>query len=279
MAFSVFKDQEMVLRILQGDDLFKKYFKPLVGLQSDNYHGIDLMQYTVATVRSIENVLTELKKTQNVELKNNEIRALHTAALFYNTGKAKVKVEIQPNEFDYKGYAEASKTNLSDFYNFIKHRLSLDSQQTFELAIWLVREHVNFNIAIKTNNLRKWIVDNIKSKDFETRGSYPNIIKIMIVLSAAEIASLYATCDDEYHDAIIRFTAERYAILSKVEELDIPVHSWDIQIEEGDKLDEREAERILHMCWNGKINNTIDQVKTAIATYRANKKYTVSVEY
>ena len=279
MTFSIFKDQEMVLRILQGDDLFKKYFKPLVGLKSDNYHGIDLMQYTVATVRSIENVLTELKKTQNVELKNNEIRALHTAALFYNTGKAKVKVEIQPNEFDYKGYAEASEKNLSDFYNFIKHRLPLDSQKTFELAIWLVREHANFNIAIKTNNLRKWIVDNIKSKDFETRSSYPNIIKIMIVLSAAEIASLYATCDDEYHDAIIRFTAERYAILSKVEELNIPVHSWDILIKEGSKLDEREAERILHMCWGGKINNTIEQVSAAIAIYRANKKYTVSIDY
>nr|DAF97729.1 MAG TPA: Poly A polymerase [Myoviridae sp. ctYA416] len=86
MAISVFKDQERTIRLSQDKDLFEKYFKPLVGLpQSDNHHGMDAMQHTVAVVRSVENVLTELEKTQDIKFNDEEIMALHIAALFHDT--------------------------------------------------------------------------------------------------------------------------------------------------------------------------------------------------
>lgn len=279
MAISVFKDQERTIRLSQDKDLFEKYFKPLVGLpQSDNHHGMDAMQHTVAVVRSVENVLTELEKTQDIKFNDEEIMALHIAALFHDTGKAKVKVEIRPNEFDYKGHAEASAVILTKFYDFIESKLTPKLDKALKLAIWLVREHTNFHMAIKSNNLHKWVVDNIRSGDFDAIFIYREMVRTMAVLSASDAASKYAVCGDEYHDAIIRYTAERYAAFSEIDSLNIPVNVLDIKAD-GDNLDKREAERILYMCWNGEIQNTPEQVKSAIARYRANKKYTVSIDY
>lgn len=276
MAFSIFKDQEGTIRLLQDNDLFKKYFKPLVGLQSNSHPGMDAVQHTVATVRSIENILTELKKTQDIEFSVREIRALHLAALFLNTGKAKVKAKI--GEFGYTDYIEGSTEILTNFYNFMRRTSTLELEITLKLSIWLVREHSNFYRAIKSNNLHKWIVDNIRSGDFETILSYRDMVRTMIVLLAASSAANYALCEDEYHYAIIRYTAERYAVLSKIKELNIPVSACEIEVGE-DTLDKRDAERILYMCWNGEIQNTQEQIEAAIAKYRANKKYTVSIAY
>lgn len=88
MSISVIKEQEAVLSLLKDKDLFEEYFQPLVGLpQSDNHHGMDAMQHTIAVVRSIENVLNELDKTQEKRYSANDIMSLHIAALFHDTGE------------------------------------------------------------------------------------------------------------------------------------------------------------------------------------------------
>lgn len=278
MSISVIKDQEMVLRLLKSKDLFEEYFQPLVGLpQSDNHHGMDAMQHTVAVVRSIENVLNELDKTQGKRYTANDIMSLHIAALFHDTGKAVVKVEVRPNEFDYKGHAEESVRLLWKFYKVIESRLSSDVCRRFRLASWLIAEHTNFHMAIKNDNLHKWIVDNIRSGHFKSMLSYKDMINALIVLSASDAAAKYAVCGDEYHDAVVRYTAERHSVMAKVERMNIPVHDRDLKTDCD--LDQGESYYILRLCWDGEIQNNSEQIAEALEQYRNKKKYTVSLEY
>ena len=278
MTISAIKEQEAVLRLLTNKDLFEEYFQPLVGLpQSDNHHGMDAMQHTIAVVRSIENVLNELDKTQAKRYSTNDIMSLHIAALFHDTGKATVKVEIRPNEFDYKGHAEESKRLLYKFYKFIESRLPSDMCKRFKFASWLIAEHTKFHMAIKSGSLREWIVGNIRSGHFKSILSYKDMISTLIVLSASDAAAKYAVCGDDYHDAVVRYTAERYSVLTEVEAMNIPVHERDLKTDCD--LDQGESYYILRLCWDGEIQNNSEQITEALETYRNKKKYTVSLEY
>lgn len=278
MTISAIKEQEAVLCLLRDKDLFEEYFQPLVGLpQSDNHHGMDAMQHTVAVLRSIENVLNELDKTQGKRYDANDIMSLHIAALFHDTGKATVKVEIRPNEFDYKGHAEESKRLLYKFYKFIESRLPSEMCKRFKFASWLIAEHTKFHMAIKSGCLHEWIVANIRSGHFKSILSYKDMISALIVLSASDAAAKYAVCGDEYHDAVVRYTAERYSVLSEVERMNIPIHERDLKTDRD--LDQGESYYILRKCWDGEIQNRPEQIAEALDEYRNRKKYTVSLEY
>lgn len=147
----------------------------------------------------------------------------------------------------------------------------------FRLASWLIAEHTNFNMAIKSGNLRKWIVANIRSGHFKSRLSYEDMISTLIVLSASDAAAKYAVCGDEYHDAVVRYTAERYSVIAEVERMNIPVHERDLKMDYD--LDQGESYYILKMCWDGEIQNNPEQIAEALETYRNKNKYTVSLEY
>lgn len=278
MSISTKTEQETILAFLKNEEVFNRYFKPLVGLpQSDNHHGMDAMQHTIAVFRSIENVINELYNKFIVKISNRSIMSLYLAALFHDTGKAVCKVEIRPNEFDYKDHALESIKLLDDFEKLIRDETDADFRRHFRLAKWLVIEHTNFHMAIKQNKLREWLVGCIRKPHFDAISTYKHMVKDMIVLSAADAASKYAVCEgDAYHDAVVRYSKERYEALRAIEKMAIPVTKYDLELQGEDKA---ETDYILNLCWDGTIKNEFSQIKEALTSYRAKKRYTISLEY
>ena len=278
MSISTKTEQETILAFLKNEEVFNRYFKPLVGLpQSDNHHGMDAMQHTIAVFRSIENVINELYSKFIVKISNRSIMSLYLAALFHDTGKAVCKVEIRPNEFDYKDHDLASIKILDDFEKLIRDETDADFRRHFRLAKWLIIEHTNFDMAIKQNKLREWLVGCIRKPHFDAISTYRHMVKDMIVLSAADAASKYAVCEgDAYHDAVVRYSKERYEALKLIEKMAIPVTKYDLELQGKDK---DETNYILNLCWDGTIKNEFSQIKEALTSYRAKKRYTISLEY
>lgn len=278
MSISTKTEQETVIAFLKNEEVFNRYFKPLVGLpQSDNHHGMDAMQHTIAVFRSIENVINELYSKFIVKISNRSIMSLYLAALFHDTGKAVYKVEIRPNEFDYKDHDLASIKILDDFEKLIRDETDADFRRHFRLAKWLIIEHTNFDMAIKQNKLREWLVGCIRKPHFDAISTYKHMVKDMIVLSAADAASKYAVREgDAYHDAVVRYSKERYEALKLIEKMAIPVTKYDLELQGEDKA---ETDYILNLCWDGTIKNEFSQIKEALTSYRAKKRYTISLEY
>lgn len=132
-------------------------------------------------------------------------------------------------------------------------------------------------MAVKQNKLREWLVGCIHKPHFDSMTTYIHMVKDMIVLSAADAASRYALCEgDAYHDAVVRYSKERYEALKLIEKMAIPVTKYDLELQGEDKA---ETDYILNLCWDGTIKNEFSQIEKALIEYRAKKRYTISLEY